>query len=76
MEALRIEAMELAATIPEKYLPSIIGLMKSFQEISDTELSPAKKNLDLNEYINHGERLFKDATEVEEYIKESRLERF
>lgn len=30
MEALRTEAIELAATIPEKYLPSIIGLMRSF----------------------------------------------
>ena len=76
MEAMRNEAIELAATIPEKYLPSIIVLMKSFQDISEAELLPAKKKLDLNEYINHGERLFKDAREVEEYIKEARFERF
>ena len=76
MEAMRNEAIELAATIPEKYLPSIIVLMKSFQDISEMELPSAKKKLDLNEYINHGERLFKDAREVEEYIKEARFERF
>ena len=76
MEAMRNEAIELAATIPEKYLPSIIVLMKSFQDISEMELPSAKKKLDLNEYINHGERLFKDAREVEDYIKEARLERF
>lgn len=76
MKAMRTEAIELAATIPEKYLPSIIVLMKSFQDISEMELPSAKKKLDLNEYINHGERLFKDAREVEDYIKEARLERF
>lgn len=76
MKAMRTEAIELAATIPEKYLPSIIVLMKSFQDISEMELPSAKKKLDLNEYINHGERLFKDAREVEDYIKVARLERF
>ena len=76
MKAMRTEAIELVATIPEKYLPSIIVLMKSFQDISEMELPSAKKKLDLNEYINHGERLFKDAREVEDYIKEARLERF
>lgn len=76
MKAMRTEAIELAATIPEKYLPSIIVLMKSFQDISEMELPSAKKKLDLNEYINHSERLFKDAREVEDYIKEARLERF
>ncbi len=76
MKSMRTEAIELAATIPEKYLPSIIVLMKSFQDISEMELPSAKKKLDLNEYINHGERLFKDAREVEDYIKEARLERF
>lgn len=76
MKSMRTEAIELAATIPEKYLPSIIVLMKSFQDISEMELPSAKKKLDLNEYINHSERLFKDAREVEDYIKEARLERF
>ncbi len=75
MKDLRNEAVELAANLPEKYLPSIIGLMKSFGEISD-EQPVTKKKLDLTQYINKGKKMFKDADEVEEYIKESRRERF
>ena len=72
---LRNEAIELAATIPEKYLPSVIVLMKSFENITDEQPKP-KKKLDLTQYMNHGKRMFKDANEVDEYIKESRRERF
>ena len=75
MENLRNEAIELAATIPEKYLPSIIGLMKSFGEISD-EPPKSKGKIDFSKYMNKGERMFKSTEEIDEYIKESRRERF
>ena len=75
MENLRNEAIELAATIPEKYWPSVIVLMKSFEEIPDEPPKP-KKKLDLTQYMNHGKRMFKDANEVDEFMKESRRERF
>ena len=76
MLSLRNEAIELASNIPEKYLPSIIGLMKSFAEISEEVEPPKKKNLDLSQYVNKGEKLFKNTEEIDNYIRESRSERF
>lgn len=75
MEDLRNEAIELAANLPEKYLPSVIGLMKSFEKISDEKPEP-KKKLDFRKYMNQGERLFKSTEEIDEYMRESRRERF
>ena len=75
MENLRNEAIELASNLPEKYLPSIIGLMKSFEEIPEVEISDTKK-IDFRKYMNQGERLFKSTEEIDKYIKESRRERF
>ena len=74
MQDLRNEAIELAATIPEKYLPSVIGLMKSFENISDEPPQP-KKKIDFSKYMNQGERMFKSTEEIDEFIKESRRER-
>ena len=75
MLSLRNEAIELASNIPEKYLPSVIGLMKSFEKISDEEPAP-KKKIDFRKYMNKGEKLFNSTEEIDEYIKESRRERF
>ena len=75
MWSLRNEAIELAANIPEKYLPSVIGLMKSFENISDEEPAP-KKKIDFRKYMNKGKRMFESTEEIDEYIKESRRERF
>lgn len=74
MENLRNEAIELVTTIPEKYLPSVIGLMKSFENISEEQPKP-KKKIDFSKYMNKGERIFKSTEEIDEYIKESRRER-
>lgn len=74
MENLRNEAIELVTTIPEKYLPSVIGLMKSFENISEEQPKP-KKRIDFSKYMNKGERIFKSTEEIDEYIKESRRER-
>ena len=75
MENLRNEAIELAATIPEKYLPSVIVLMKSFENIIDEPPKP-KEKIDFSKYMNKGERMFKSTEEIDEFIKESRRERF
>ena len=75
LENLRNEAIELAANLPEKYLPSVICLMKSFENITEEKISEPKK-IDFRKYMNQGERLFKDTEEIDEYIKESRRERF
>lgn len=75
MENLRNEAIELAANLPEKYLPSIIGLMKSFEKISEEKPLPNKK-IDFRKYMNQGERLFQSTEEIDNYIRESRRERF
>lgn len=64
MENLRNEAIELAATIPEKYLPSVIVLMKSFENITDEPPKP-KEKIDFSKYMNQGERMFKSAEELE-----------
>ena len=74
MENLRNEAIELAATIPEKYLPSIVGLMKSFESIAEESPKPQKK-VDFKKYMNKGERMFKSTEEIDAYIEESRRER-
>ena len=74
MENLRNEAIELVAAMPEKYLPSIIGLMKSFENIPDENPKP-KKKIDFSKYMNKGKRMFGSTEEIDEYIKESRIER-
>lgn len=75
MLSLRNEAIELAANIPEKYLPSVIGLMKSFENISDEPEQP-KKKIDFRKYMNKGKRMFESTEEIDEHMRESRRERF
>ena len=74
---LRNEAIELASTIPEKYLPSVVGLMQSLKYVSDSDLKTQKpkKKIDFTKYMNKGERMFKSTEEIDEYIRESRRER-
>lgn len=76
METLRDEARELVENLPEKYLPSVIGLMESLNYLHKDESPAPRKKLDLTQYMNKGERMFKDADEVDEFIKEARRERF
>ncbi len=76
METLREEAIELVSTLPEKYLPSVIGLMEGLKYLPEDESPAPKKKLDLTQYMNQGKRMFKDANEVDEFIKEARRERF
>ena len=76
METLREEAIELVKNLPEKYLPSVIGLMESLNYLPEDDPPAPKKKLDLTQYMNHGKRMFKDANEVDEFIKETRRERF
>ena len=37
MSNLRNESIELASTIPEKYLSSVVGLMQSLKYMSDSD---------------------------------------
>ena len=75
MLTLRNEAIELLENIPEKYLPSLIGLMKSFENISD-EQPKTKRKINFAKYMNTGEKMFRTTAEIDAYIKESRCERF
>ena len=72
MNALRNEAIALASTLPEKYLPSVIGLMQSLKNISE-EKAPAP--VDFRKYMNSGEKLFGGTSEISEYVRELRSER-
>ena len=74
---LRNEAIELASTIPEKYLPSVVGLMQSLKYVSDSDpqTQKPKKKIDFTKYMNKGERMFKSTEEIDEYIMESHRER-
>ena len=72
MDALRNEALELAATLPEKYLPSVIGLMRSLKNISE-ENPPAR--VDFRKYMNRGEKIFSSTAEIDEYVRNLRNER-
>lgn len=72
MDALRNEAMELAATLPEKYLPSVIALMQSLKNISAEKVHTP---VDFRNYMNSGEKLFGGTAEINEYVRELRSER-
>ncbi len=63
---LRNEAIALVSTIPEKYLPSVVGLMQSLKYVSDSDpqTQMPKKKID-----------FTSTEEIDEYIRESRRER-
>ena len=74
MKDLRNEAIALATTIPEKYLPSVIGFMQNLQNVSENDL-PKKPHIDFSKYMNRGPKLFNSTEEIDEYIKESRRER-
>jgi len=76
METLREEAIELVSTLPEKYLPSVIGLMESLKYLPEDESPAPKKKIDFSKYMNQGERMFKSTEEIDEFMKEARRERF
>ena len=50
--------------------------MESLNYLHKDESPAPRKKLDLTQYMNKGERMFKDADEVDEFIKEARRERF
>lgn len=76
METLREEAIELVSTLPEKYLPSVIGLMEGLKYLPEDESPAPKKKIDFSKYMNQGERMFKSTEEIDEFMKEARRERF
>lgn len=76
MGTLREEAIELVSTLPEKYLPSVIGLMESLKYLPEDESPAPKKKIDFSKYMNQGERMFKSTEEIDEFMKEARRERF
>ena len=75
MQALRQEAHNLLEMIPEEHLMSVINILRGVQEIT-TLKNKMKKNIDLNNYMNHGERMFSNTEEIDEYIRGSRNDRF
>lgn len=75
MEILREEAIDLVKNLPEKYLPSVIGLMESLKYVPDESPAPREK-IDFSKYMNHGKRMFNSTEEIDEFIREGRRERF
>ena len=75
MQALRQEAHNLLEMIPEEHLMSVINILRGVQEIT-TSKNKMKKNIDLNDYMNHDERMFSNTEEIDEYIRGSRNDRF
>lgn len=69
MNALRQEATELLATMPEQKLLALIDYMKYLQQESQKNV---QSNFDITRYSGSAGNLFGNDKEVDEYIKEMR----
>lgn len=69
---LRSEATRLVTELPEKYLPTVIGLMKNLGEVPADAPPQPRAKIDFSKYMNKGERMFKSTEEIDAYIRESR----
>ena len=78
MIAARQQAYNIIEMMPEEKLPLIVDILLAFQrsEMNVKREKKASSPVDFSKYMGRGRKMFADTAAINNYIKESRDERF
>ena len=78
MIAIRQQAYQLIDAMPDEKLTLIVDILQAFKRTENIERKEESANRDINfsKYMGRGKKMFADTEAIENYLKESRNDRF
>lgn len=78
MTALRQQAYDLLDAMPDGDLCLVVDILEALKrnKRNPRSVKPRKKPFDFSKYMGRGENLFVSTEEIDNYLKESRSDRF
>lgn len=78
MIAIRQQAYQLIDTMPDEKLSLIVDILQAFKRNENIQhkKESANHNIDFSKYMGRGRKMFADTAAIENYLKESRDDRF
>ena len=78
MIATRQQAYNIIDVMPDEKIPLIVDILLAFQRSENISHREAKETrpVDFSKYMGRGRKMFADTAAINNYIKESRDERF
>ena len=78
MIAIRQQAHQLIDAIPDEKLSLIVDILQAFKRNENIQRKEESinRNIDFSKYMGRGRKMFSDTEAIENYIRESRDDRF
>ncbi len=78
MLAIRQQAYQLIDAMPDEKLSLIVDILQAFKRNENLQRKEesANRNIDFSKYMGRGRKMFADTEAIENYLKESRDDRF
>ena len=78
MIAIRQQAYQLIDAIPDEKLSLIVDIFQAFKRNENIQRKEESinRNIDFSKYMGRGRKMFADTEAIENYIRESRDDRF
>ena len=78
MIAIRQQAYQLIDAMPDEKLYLIVDILQAFKRNEDLQRKEESVNrdIDFSKYMGRGKKMFADTEAIENYLKESRDDRF
>ncbi|MBQ9616392.1 MAG: hypothetical protein IJR38_08670 [Selenomonadaceae bacterium] len=78
MIAIRQQAYQLIDAIPDEKLSLIVDILQAFKRNENIQRKEESinRNIDFSKYMGRGRKMFADTEAIENYIRESRDDRF
>jgi len=76
--AIRQQAYQLIDAIPDEKLSLIVDILQAFKRNENIQRKEESinRNIDFSKYMGRGRKMFADTEAIENYIRESRDDRF
>ena len=78
MIAIRQQAYQLIDAMPDEKLYLIVDILQAFKRNENLQRKEesVNRNIDFSKYMGRGKKMFADTEAIENYLKESRDDRF
>ncbi len=78
MIAIRQQAYQLIDAMPDEKLSLIVDILQAFKrnENVHSKEKSVNRTIDFSKYMGRGDKMFADTESIENYLKESRDDRF
>lgn len=78
MIAIRQQVYQLIDAIPDEKLSLIVDILQAFKRNENIQRKEESinRNIDFSKYMGRGRKMFADTEAIENYIRESRDDRF